>query len=522
MNLRASSVVFTLCVFFAACSNDPTSSKNNIPAQDMGADEQDMVGEVDQSADTTIDPNCACPTPPSASCQDGQSVKTYESPGCDASNVCLSSEFIEKVEACDAPPEASCLDAQTVVTYNSVGSCEGGVCAYESTESACEPKADECIDASNLRRFIGTPSCEDGACAYTEQIEDCGDVGCCEDGCCAPEVSNVEAYGTPRSTGIVTGPPNGAFNTLTDCTQGSILGECVDVSVEGTSNACVCFSDTLVINTLRISGSRALVLMASDSIEVKGTLDVSAVGQASGPGQGFEYTEESSNGFAFGGTLGSKGGRSPLDTFGAESLIPLAGGFDGQDICTLTKGGGGGGVIQLSALNKITVSGTIAANGGGGKGGQASGSTCLDGAGGGSGGGILIEAPLVEVSGAILAQGGGGGGGAADDLSGLGGEDGKLFVGLASGGSSRSANTCAIRPNVVSGAGGNGASGVDAATDGGSRDSETGCFNNEYAGAGGGGGGVGYIRINTRRGPQACLCGGDFSPAPSFGTIPYK
>ncbi len=36
---------------------------------------------------------------------------------------------------------------------------------------------------------------------------------------------------------------------------------------------------------------------------------------------------------------------------------------------------------------------------------------------------------------------------------------------------------------------------------------------------GGGGGSVGRIRINTAKAAQGCLCSGDLSPEPSFGSL---
>lgn len=506
--MRSHILVSTIlsCTLLAACSDEPSSSSSGDTTEEMSTDAA-----------------CACPTPPAPACQDGQTRKLYSSPGCGADAVCLSTSFEETLEPCDAPPEPTCSDDKTVLSYDATGSCEAGECVYRSTSSVCMPNPSACIDDRHLKHDVGEPTCADGVCIHEEQIEDCGDVGCCEDGCCEPTLSNTGDYGVPRSTGIITGPPSGEFDTDADCTLDAILGECVPLDGTAGSEACVCFADTLIIHDLRVRGSRALVVMASDSIEVKGTLDVSAQGTSNGPGKGYVHDEPSVNGYAMGGTYASRGGRDDGATlFGDASLAPLMAGCQGQAVCTTTRGGGAGGALQLTALESISVTGTIAANGGGGEAGQQGDATCLDGAGGGSGGGILIEAPQVEISGTVVAQGGAGGSGGSTDHPGYRGGDGNLTPGPAQGGSRREDQTCALQGSILSGAGGQGASSGSEATAGGERESETTCVSSTYAGAGGGGGGLGYIRVNTRRGAQACLCGGDFSPSPSFGTIPYE
>ncbi len=429
----------------------------------------------------------------------------------------LSSECV-----CETGATSSiCVNEKTVLTQTATGRCERGECVVEETMTGCENRPAECsVTSGMLTRFTGS-SCHDGACIVQEEKEFCL-AGCCEDRCCQFVPSNKDAYGLPYQTMIMAGPPNGEFDTDTDCKEDASLGVCVYSTDESSQSACVCYSDRLVVGDLRITGERALVIMSSDTIEVRGTLDISAQGSAAGAGQGFAYPKAVVEGYAMGGTLGSRGGRFEGELLGSQALTPLAGGCAGQSVCDdETPGGGGGGALQLSATNAVIVTGAILANGGGGRGGASGGSTCLDGAGGGSGGAVLIEAPSVEISGSVWAKGGGGGSGATTENRGRDGSDGAPGTEPAQGGERQSQDPCLERSDVLSGEGGRGASFDQDATIGGDRDEETSCWfaGDVFAGAGGGGGGLGRIRINTRTGAQSCQCNGDFIPRPDFGTI---
>ena len=87
-------------------------------------------------------------------------------------------------------------------------------------------------------------------------------------------------------------------------------------------------------------------------------------------------------------------------TYGTAAIIPLIGGSAGG---ASDANSYGGGALQISAGQSITVSAFGAINAGG------SGTTNVDGSGGGaSGGAILLEAPTVAIAGNLGANGGGG------------------------------------------------------------------------------------------------------------------
>ncbi len=329
----------------------------------------------------------------------------------------------------------------------------------------------------------------------------------------------VPSNGGPlQSTGLAIAPPNGAFSTTTDCVTPSVLGACEVVDQSDGSELCACRADRFTIGTLRVTGTRALVLLAFDEVIVGGTLDVGGDRTTNGPGASRDYatTATSLTGGA-GGSYGTSGGGSAAMAFGDPALVPLLGGMRGQDACNSTRGGGGGGALQITAGGAITVSGTILAGGGGGNGGG-SGGTCVGGPGGGSGGAILLEAPVVTVTGTVAASGGGGGGGGSNDF-GSGGVAGNGARTGGLGGSGNDNHGCALQGYTVGGDGGRGGELANGGN-GASSDSVSGCLGGTIlVGAGGGGGGGGRIRVNTSSG---CQCAGTFTPAPSIGTVEIR
>lgn len=144
------------------------------------------------------------------------------------------------------------------------------------------------------------------------------------------------------------------------------------------------------------------------------------------------------------------------------------------------RAGAGGGVVYLASGMTIDIeSGGITAGGRGGEGGDGT-SNLFDGGGGGggSGGMIFLEAPRVSVLGTLAANGGAGGGG-ADSNSGATGDDGELGDTPAQGGNG-------------SGGSGDGADGsAGSILDGSATPGQP------NTGGGGGGGGAGYIIIAT-------------------------
>ncbi len=223
---------------------------------------------------------------------------------------------------------------------------------------------------------------------------------------------------------------------------------------------------------LRFVGAPAVVLLIDGDAVVSGRIDVSAgldplrpVGPGGGSGGitvgavgggcgggGFGTSDMSDDGGGGGGGLRDSGGKGGTDGLllslsGASGagcnivdLQPLrggSGGGSGGGNLSFGLGGHGGGALQLSVRNLITIgpSGVIVASGGGGGGGRhmvAGGGG--GGGGGGAGGGILLEARVVLGNGKIFANGGGGGGGAAGAVAGKDGGFGQESTMPAQGG----------------------------------------------------------------------------------------
>jgi hypothetical protein len=214
-----------------------------------------------------------------------------------------------------------------------------------------------------------------------------------------------------------------------DTSEGSPLCE-VDVHAP----YCLISGTTITITgTLAASGPRPLLLVAYDTIDVEGAIDVSSrrapnevIGAscddarctpASGAADGAGGAGGAGGSFQFfggaGGAVGSASGAAPTP---GPTTADLHGGCRGAVGGAYGPTGGGlyghsGGAVYLMAQTAIVLgaTGRILANGqGGGRGSGGSG-----GGGGGSGGTIALDAPSLQLaSGAlVLAEGGGGGGG---------------------------------------------------------------------------------------------------------------
>ena len=380
-----------------------------------------------------------------------------------------------------------------------------------------------CVDGDTLREY--SAACTDATCSYPSTDTECGAAGCCGDHCCEVAASNADVTGTIMPTGLNVAPPNGTFDTDTECVATAALGTCAVVARTDLPEACVCRMDELTIGTLEIKGSRALVLLAYKTVRVQTTLDVSGDKQVAGPGaRGKVYTTNRANSGGSGGSFATKGGTgsdgvASADVYGDATLIPLFGGTDGMDAATTSigAGGGGGGALQITAGVKIEIPGKIYAGGGGGVGGYSSWGNA-GGGGGGSGGAILLEAPTIMMTGRLDANGGGGAAAGGDDYYGVDGEDASDE--MPSGGYANDNGTgCALDGYIYGGNGGNGATSTTAAGNGTSGGYHGGCFPDSFIGGGGGGGGAGRIRINTTSG---CQCSGTVSPSASFGTLGVK
>lgn len=281
-----------------------------------------------------------------------------------------------------------------------------------------------------------------------------------------------------------------------------------------------------VPGTLRVIGARPLVVIAN-AIEVEGTIDgaarrdvpgpggaVPSAGAGAGqPGVSMGLYDSAGSGAGFGSSGGGGGlhacgsvpGGIAGTAYGDNAQAIFVGGSGGgagsPGMCMARSGGAGGGAIQLSARDSITISGVVHAGGGGGAGGSfCNGNDAGAGSGGGSGGALFLEAPLVDVrDGAIAANGGSGGaGGGGGGPAGANGVD---------------ATTSAVQATGAVGTGG-GASGGN----GGSRTAppSPGQPGSCSGAAGGGGGSYGRIAIRTA---MVIETGGVVTPA--FTEIAY-
>ena len=267
-----------------------------------------------------------------------------------------------------------------------------------------------------------------------------------------------------------------------------------------------------VTATVRATGSKPLVILATGTITVDSTLDVSDGGANYNPGScsagGTPTTAQGGAGGSFTGRGGAGGGvASGLGpTGGATTSTPaVRGGCNGGtgSGATAGVGGRGGGAVYLIAKTSISVSATggITAIGGAGAGASAPGDAASAGAGGGgggSGGFIGFDAPTVTVAGIVFANGGGGGEGATPLKD---GNDGGASAGptMAGGGGSGAAPK-----------GGDGGIGSSGATRAGGNASAGGSCGRGGASGGGGGGGAGMIYVHP-----AQTLGGQVAPPPS-------
>ena len=394
---------------------------------------------------------------------------------------------------------------------------DGGMDPVTCGSVTCDQIPAPSCDGSTLREY--TAACTDATCSYPSTETECGTAGCCGDHCCGLAVSNADSTGTLMPTGLTVSPPNGTFDTDTECTATSALGNCTVVARAGMPEACVCRMDVLTIGTLEVKGARALVLLAYESVTVQTTLDLSGDYDAPGPGAISAYTETNLNYGGAGGSFATKGANGSststtvADTYGDATLIPLFGGMNGMQGGAASGGGGGGGALQITAGVRIDIPGAIYAGGGGGRGGWSTWGYA-GGGGGGSGGAILLEAPTIMMTGSLDANGAGGGGAGSDDGIGSVGEDANDDY--PAGGDGNDATGCPLYGYIYGGNGGNGATRQHAAGTGSSGGYMTGCLDVAYVGGGGGGGGLGRVRINTVTG---CQCSGTVSPAASFGML---
>lgn len=271
---------------------------------------------------------------------------------------------------------------------------------------------------------------------------------------------------------------------------------------------------------VQVTGSRPLVIVAGDMVEIDGAIDAGGHGITPGPGgaasgmgsgaggagkhESSDDSDSGGGGAGYGTAGAAGGGISGLCTlaggsagpaYGDAPITTLVGGSGGASssgtACSPDPGGGGGGALQISSAVGIAISGVINVGGGGGHGATDCGQSDVNsGAGGGAGGSLVLQAPAIVNTG-VLAANGGGGGGSSSTGSGnaMPGQDAHASTAVATGGTG---------PRAMGGSGG---AGTTAPTSGGG----AACGNN----AAGGGGAVGRIAASTGFGGA-----GITSPAP--------
>jgi len=351
----------------------------------------------------------------------------------------------------------------------------------------------------------------------------------CEDGEGAINDAGIDTPGIPPvdartcfGTGIVqvclaSAPtqPLAISNLTTIDTMTSSM--CVP-TVSGGTNYCVVAATSIMINgTLRATGAKPLVLVASDSISVSQLIDVGShrtppefIGAGADPATCMAGTPAGTRGGGAGGSFTGKGGNGGNAAAagaggqaanGTTPITELRGGCPGQDGDGGGKGAGGhgGGAVYLIAVNRIDITGpgiNAAGEGGdSGKGGPAAAPISSGAGGGGAGGMIGFDAPTITCASLLLANGGAGGEGSGVTTDGAPGADPSTTA-AAPGGTGNS---------VIGGDGGNGSSGAAAGP--GTNGINGSSMASNDGGGGGGGGGAGLIK-----GPMAKL-GSNVSPS---------
>ena len=313
-------------------------------------------------------------------------------------------------------------------------------------------------------------------------------------------MDGISCFGTGFGQTCFATPPSAPMTVATGALDTDTSQLCA-TNVKDNPPWCVIAATDLTIDlgTLAVTGTKPLVLLATGTLSVDGTIDVAShrggqQGAASNdPLQCDAGTPPGNNGGGAGGSFGGAGGHGGNGGGTAGAIKPtnaMRGGCPGQDGKTGTFGvkGLGGGVVYLIGGTKIVVGGNINASGAAGS----SGVTGNAGAGGGGSGGLIaLDSPMVTNGGAIFANGGGGAEGSGSTTK---GNDGMESVNGAPAGPSGSTSTIGGDGGAggASGAAANGADGTG-------------------GGGGGGGGGVGAVKLFQ----AASITGGVVSPPPS-------
>lgn len=339
----------------------------------------------------------------------------------------------------------------------------------------------------------------------------------------APSPDALLCYGQGLAPVCLTSPAMGT-RTLDAAIDTDTAGTCSDVIAQtGGPELCVIAAAQISVSaTVTVTGSRPLVLLATDTIAVPGVLDVSSRRTPARVGAGANFSgcgagtaplnTTSGAGGGAGGTFSLQGARggdgAPAGVIvnnngvAPAAMLPVTfvrGGCKGQDggdsgASQGGLGGASGGAVYLFAGTTIDVQGSIFASGAG-----ATASALHAGGGGGGAGGLIgLEAPAINVTGIVAANGANGSGGSGSTSGGVAGTDGATTA-------------YATQPAATSGGatggggGGRGAAGAAIATIGGAGST---AVNGTAGGGGGGAAGVIYVK--------GTLTGTQLSPAPTI------
>ncbi|MBX3158367.1 MAG: hypothetical protein KF773_20525 [Deltaproteobacteria bacterium] len=412
---------------------------------------------------------------------------------------------------CAAGAFLGCADGTTAQFCNSTGdgpelaNCGGFACnATQERCDLCVPESVSCGDGGGT-----VERCD--ATGLPLASEACGVLGCVpgEEARCGRivPVGLPEVCDTPAQVASV--DLSGLLVTSMDdaCTGGV-------VTQTGGPAVCVVRAGSIRVGDVKVTGARAIALVADGPLRVEGTLDASADVAASGPGGGTIVSGAVVSGARGGGGAGGRhtgasggstvaggggGGGAAIDPIVLGSIVGGARPSNGiMNMAPVSGGGGGGAVVLVSCRDTVTVSGLVDVGGGGGGGGRdRTAGAVVDfvaGGGGGAGGYLVLEGARVNVTGRLYANGGGGGGGCnVDDGVAPNGADGPR---------AQTGGPGSLGVGSGVGTGGTGGSAATPTVGGGSTDS-----------AGGGGGAAGRFQIYVPSGVSPTLAPIEVSPA---------
>jgi hypothetical protein len=273
-----------------------------------------------------------------------------------------------------------------------------------------------------------------------------------------------------KSLGVFNPTSDVLVNSATGTMSGGANFTGISTKVGGTQLVVFTFSSFTLSTNVTITFNLdtvgpSVAFLSRCDMRIDGSIDVSAIGLAGGPGSG-DFADGGSWGGKYGGGGGGYGGAGGLGGGGppaggvynpdltTQLIGGSSGGFGGSTFVDAAHGGAGGGALQLCALGSLIVNGAISANGGYGYG--IYGGDGVGGGGAGSGGGLLIQAgSVILTSNSVLSVNGGeGGDGAEGDqytsaYGGGGGGGGRILIAYADSETSTGTVT------ALGGAGGN-------------------------------------------------------------------